>query len=158
MKVLVVYDSAYGNTEEIARAIGAAVTPPDSARVVKVDAAGMVDLNGVDMLIVGSPTQGGRATQNMQTFISGIPAAMLKDVKVAAFDTRIVPKGAVGRFFIRTFGYAAGRIGSVLAGKSGTQVVEPEGFIVEGKEGPLKEGEVERAAAWAKTLLGKART
>jgi len=46
----------------------------------------------------------------------------------------------------------------VLAGKSGTQVVEPEGFIVEGKEGPLKEGEVERAAAWAKTLLGKART
>jgi len=158
MKVLVVYDSAYGNTEKIARAIGGAVMPPDSVQVVKVDAASVVDLSGVEMLIVGSPTQGGRATQNMQTLISGIPAGTLQNVKVAAFDTRIVPKGAVGRFFIRTFGYAAGRIGSVLTGKGGTQVVEPEGFIVEGKEGPLKTGEVERAAAWAKTLFGKAQT
>jgi hypothetical protein len=31
----------------------------------------------------------------------------------------------------------------------------PEGFIVEGKEGPLKEGELSRATAWAKGIPSK---
>jgi hypothetical protein len=30
--------------------------------------------------------------------------------------------------------------------------VPGEGFFVNGKEGPLKEGELERAASWAKEL------
>jgi len=29
----------------------------------------------------------------------------------------------------------------------------PEGFLVKGKKGPLKEGELERAAGWARSLL-----
>jgi hypothetical protein len=31
--------------------------------------------------------------------------------------------------------------------------VSPEGFIVKGKEGPLKDGEEERAAEWAKVIF-----
>jgi len=36
--------------------------------------------------------------------------------------------------------------------KGGRLVAEPEGFIVENKEGPLKQGELERANKWAKQL------
>ena len=36
--------------------------------------------------------------------------------------------------------------------KAAYVVAEPEGFIVENKEGPLKEGELERATKWASQL------
>ncbi len=35
------------------------------------------------------------------------------------------------------------------------QIAESEGFIVEGKEGPLRIGEVERAKNWAETIFKK---
>jgi flavodoxin len=65
---------------------------------------------------------------------------------VAAFDTRMQMKLA------RIFGYAAGRIADSLKRKGGNLIGRPEGFFVKGAEGPLKEGEVERAASWAKEI------
>jgi len=51
------------------------------------------------------------------------------------------------------FGYAAGRIANNLKKKGGILIASPEGFFVTGGQGPLKEGELERAAAWAKGIL-----
>jgi hypothetical protein len=51
------------------------------------------------------------------------------------------------------FGYAAGRIANNLKKKGSTLIASPEGFFVTGGQGPLKEGELERAAAWAKGIL-----
>ncbi len=48
---------------------------------------------------------------------------------------------------------AAGRISGNLKGKGGTLMAFPEGFFVKGTKGPLKEGELERAADWAKGIL-----
>ena len=145
MKALVVYDSAYGNTEKIARAIGGA-----SAGEVKVLRPGEVnpsDLASLDLLIVGSPTQGGRATPAIQEFLSKIPSNALKNVSVASFDTRYsIPLG-------KLIGFAAGPIANSLKDKGGHLAAQPEGFIVKGKEGPLREGELERAALWAKETL-----
>jgi hypothetical protein len=45
------------------------------------------------------------------------------------------------------------RIANNLKGKGGNLVAPPEGFFVTGKEGPLKEGELERAAGWAKGIV-----
>ncbi len=56
-------------------------------------------------------------------------------------------------FVARLFGYAAGRIADSLKAKGGNLAPPPEGFIVKGNEGPLKEGELERAAGWAKGIL-----
>jgi hypothetical protein len=47
---------------------------------------------------------------------------------------------------------AAERIAKALAKKGGRLVAELEGFIVEQKEGPLKQGELERASNWAKAM------
>ena len=48
--------------------------------------------------------------------------------------------------------YAAPRLAKELEKKGGKLVAEPEGFIVENKEGPLKQGEIERATKWASQL------
>lgn len=148
MKALVIYDSLYGNTEKIAKAIGGAIT--GEVKVLPVGQANPAELKSLDLLIVGSPTQGGRATKPMQAFLDIIPDASLKDINIAAFDTRMTAK------WVRIFNYAAGRIANNLKGKGGTLVAPPEGFFVTSAKGPLKEGELERAVGWAKGIaVGK---
>lgn len=153
MKTIVVYDSIYGNTEKIAKSIGGAVT--GDVKMISASEVNLSELVSVDLLIVGAPTQGFRPTKPVQTIIESIPGDTLKDVNVAAFDTRIhssdVGKGL--RLFMKIGGYAALRIANALKKKGGNLVVPPEGFFVEDKEGPLKEGELERAASWAKGIV-----
>jgi len=145
MKVIVVYDSLYGNTEKIAKAIGGALA--GEVKVLRVAEANPAEIQSSDFFIVGSPTQGGRATKEMQAFLDKIPSTSLKGINVATFDTRYTTK------FVKIFGYAAGRIANSLKSKGGNLVVSPEGFFVTGSKGPLKEGELERAATWAKSIV-----
>ena len=147
MKALVVYDSQAGNTEAIARAIAAAA-PRGAARAVRVGDAKAADLKTVDVLAVGSPTLGGRPTPAIKAFLDGIPAGSLAKVRVAAFDTRMT------MWVAKLFGWAADRIAAGLQAKGGIAAAKSEGFIVKGREGPLADGERERAAVWAKGFLG----
>lgn len=145
MKILVVYDSVYGNTEQIARAIGEAFT--DDVRVLHAGQVETSELQGIDLLIAGAPTQGGRPTQAMQDFLKKVSESDIKNMKIATFDTRISAK------WVGIFGYAAGRIAKNLKKKGGVLLLNPEPFYVEGTQGPLKEGERERAAAWAQEVI-----
>jgi len=95
---------------------------------------------------VGSLTQGGRPTQATRDLLNRGPQASLQGINAAAFDTRISTK------LVGIFGYAAGRIARNLKAKGGTLIASPEGFFVKGSKGPLKEGELERAAGWAKGI------
>ena len=147
MKALIVYDSIYGNTEKIARAVGEAMTPSGEVKVLRAGEANTSELASVDLLIVGSPVHGGRPTPAVQDFLNEMAQQSLKDIKVAAFDTRATSK------FAKIFGNAAGRIAGQLTRKGGDLVVPAEGFFVTGTKGPLKEGEPERAANWAKEIL-----
>jgi flavodoxin I len=146
MRALIIYDSVYGNTEKIARAVAGAITPFGEVKVLRAGEANPSELGFIDLLIVGSPTQGGKPTPAIQEVLSKIPADALKNINVASFDTRV--KNIVAKLF----GYAAGRIADSLKGKGGNLAAPPEGFIVKGNEGPLKEGELERAAGWAKVI------
>src|SRR4030042_5321035 len=127
MKVLIIYDSAYGNTEKIARAIGGVIT--GEVKVLRPGEVNPSDLQSVDLIIVGSPTQGGRATPAIQEFLSKLPESAVKGVNVAAFDTRFSTK------LVGIFGYAAGKIASSLKRNGGTLVLPPEAFFVKSKEG-----------------------
>jgi len=147
MKALIVYDSVYGNTEKIARAIAEAITPSGEVKVLGVGEANPSELASIDLLIVGSPTHAGRPTPAVQNFLNKVPKLSLQGINVAAFDTRITTK------LVRVFGYAAGRIAGNLKRKGGTLIASPVGFFVTGGKGPLKEGELERAAGWAKGFL-----
>lgn len=147
MKVLIIYDSVYGNTEKIARAIAEAITPSNEVKVLRAGEANPPELASIGLLIVGSPTHGGRPTPAIQDLLNKMAKASLKGIKVAAFDTRSQAKLA------RVFGNAAGRIAGHLTKKGGVLIASPEGFSVTGTKGPLKEGELERAAGWAKGIL-----
>jgi flavodoxin len=148
MKTLVVYDSKFGNTEKIAKAISSAIK---NSKLYIVSDIKIDDLKNFDLIIVGSPTQGGRPTQAIQNFGKSLPPKLLKHAKAAAFDTRILAKDQkiALRLLIRTIGYAAEKIASCLKQKGAKQIVGVEGFMVNSKTGPLKEGELERAANWA---------
>lgn len=154
MKTLVLFESFYGNTEKIARAIAAALGLADGD-VVRINELKPGQISGVELLIVGSPTRAFQASPDTKTFLKNLPSGALKGVKVAAFDTRAEmteKTPGILRFFAGLFGYAAEPIAKKLVGKGGAQVLEPAGFIVLDSEGPLKDGELERAANWVKGI------
>jgi flavodoxin I len=150
MKTLVVYDSGFGNTEKIANTIATAL----KADFLRIDDFGGEKLEGVDLLVVGSPTYGGRPTEKIVKRLGLIKREELKGVKVAVFDTRILAKeqGPFLKLLMKVIDYAAPKMARILEGSGGKLVALPEGFIVMGKEGPLMKGELERAKVWAGKL------
>ena len=155
MKSLIVYDSLYGNTEKVAEAVGSVFGK--SGKVLHLDGVNVSDLKDQDLLIVGSPTHGGMPTPALQAFLKKIPANSLKGVRVAAFDTRFAAEeqGIGLRLLMKIINFAAPRIAKSLTSKGGILVADPEGFIVEEKSGPLKKGELKRAADWAQNISKK---
>jgi flavodoxin len=151
MKALVIYDSAYGNTAQIAQAI-ADTLGCEAHRATEVQPA---QLTGLDVLVVGSPTQAFQPLKPVKTLLKRLPAGQLNGVQVAAFDTRIALEDVDSRIlpvFVKVFGYAAKPIARRLTQKGGELVLPPEGFFVKGTEGPLRDGELARAASWAERL------
>ncbi len=170
MNTLVVYDSLFGNTERIALAIADAlrafgqvqavrIEPSQSeesqrqallrqyrATDVRLEPAHPVELQGMDLLILGGPTQAFKATPAMLSFLEKISPASLSGVAVACFDTR--SRGP--------FGSAARTMAKKLQTMGVSLLVPPESFFVSGMQGPLKSGEVDRAATWAQMLHKKA--
>lgn len=157
MKIMVVYDSAFGNTEQIAQAIGNVLGSQQDVEIRRASDVQPERLTGLELLIVGSPTQKFRPTGAVNRLLKKIPQDSLKGVRVAAFDTRFtvsnIERIRILAFFVRIFGYAAKPIANKLEKKGGELVVPPEGFFVLDTEGPLQEGELGRAADWAKQIL-----
>lgn len=156
MKTLIIYDSLYGNTRQIANAMFQAL-PSSETKIKSASEVELKDLESVGLLLIGSPTHGGRPKASLLAFLESIPNGSLKGVTAAAFDTRflIQDQGFALRLLMKTIGYAASRIADVLKVKGAEIIVLPEGFIVEGKKGPLKAGETARAGLWAGNFNGK---
>jgi flavodoxin len=157
MKALVAYDSAYGNTKQVAEAIGGALGSPEDVHVRHVANVQPEQLAGLSLLVAGSPTQKFSPTGAASRFLKGIPRDGLEGVKIAAFDTRFaeseIEKVRILAFLVSIFGYAAEPLAKRLQKLGGELVVPPEAFYVGGTEGPLLDGELERAAAWAGQIL-----
>ena len=156
MNTLIVYDSVFGNTEKIARAIGASLYTQGNVETLPVSQVTTEKMPGLDFLIVGSPTRSLRPTEAVAKFLNQLPKDHLSGVRVAAFDTRLVLElinSAALRFIVGKGGYAASTIARSLEKKGGKLFAPPEGFLVNGEKGPLKDGELERAADWAKPIM-----
>jgi len=156
MKTLIIYDSFFGNTEQIAQAIGNSLGSKENVETFRVSDIKPEQLIGLDLLIVGSPTRAFRPTKAITDFLKKIPSNGLNGVKMAAFDTRISTADINSRLLnllMKAFGYAAKPIANKLEKKGGNLIIPPEGFFVKGSEGPLKDGELERAADWAKLAI-----
>lgn len=155
MKVTIVYDSIFGNTAKIAKAIAVALKDANIVRLLTVQEAKSADLADADLLIVGSPTRGFRPTPSISEYVEGL-GSIGTGKAAAAFDTRmdletIEPPPL--RWVVEAGGYASSRVASLL-GRHGFDVkADAPGFLVTGTEGPLKANELERAAEWALTLV-----
>jgi flavodoxin len=147
MKTLVVYDSLYGNTKAVAQAIAQAIG--GEMRLLHVRQVGASDLAGVDLLILGSPTHGSLASEATRSLLGTMGSPSQANARAATFDTRLT-----WPFLERWGGFAASKMASSLQEKGWTLVGEPGGFFVRGlKKGPLKPGELDRAARWAREIV-----
>jgi flavodoxin len=147
MKSIVVYDSYFGNTQEIAETIADQL----NTKAVKTKDFKNSWLEDIEFLVVGSPTRAFSPTEGIQNFLRTLPN--LKRIKVAAFDTRMElgeDSPIILKLFVKIFGYAAEPILKRLERKDAQKVREPIGFYVEDTEGPIREGEKERARVWIK--------
>ncbi len=131
-KALVVYDSLYGNTEMVARALAEGLKSKGiDVNVVKVDAFNSDQLNGVELLCVGSPTQAWNASKSTKEFVERLKSMEgLKGRKAFAFDTKMKSRLA---------GNAGGKIEKELKDAGFTIVRKSESAIVKGRDGPLEE-------------------
>ncbi len=159
MKAMILYESFFGNTEQVAQAmgvaLGAAWGAADDVTVRRISDVDPTALPALDLLVVGSATRAFRPSPDTSAFLARLPGRALDGMMVAAFDTRIAPEdtgSAVLKFMVKLFGWAAPKIMKKLVRAGGRAGAEPEGFYVVASEGPLREGELERAAAWVRQL------
>ncbi len=168
MRALVIYESMFGNTREIARAVADGLAPTLEADVI--DAADAPVEIGADvaLIVVGGPTHAHgmstpasradsarRAGEGLVSRGAGMREwldtvhPVTTSVGAAAFDTRIKGPGFL-------WGSAAKPAAKRMAALGFQMIVEPEDFLVGGPTGPLfdrlEPGEVERARSWGADL------
>lgn len=161
MRALIVYESLWGNTAQIARAVADELAKTMTVEVVDSDAAPLT-VDGYDLIAVGGPTHAFSmtrpATRRGAVEQNGAPRApsrgirewleelrpVARHVRAVAFDTRVntprLPGSAAkaARHELRSLGFDVG--------------TKAKTFRVHGYEGPLIDGELERAAKWARAL------
>lgn len=155
MNVTIVYDSIFGNTASIAKAIAGRLEGDNHTKLATVQEAGELDLSGTDLLIVGSPTRGFQPTPQIQEYLAEL-ANFPGGMAAAVFDTRLdleTVHPAPLRWVIDVGGYAADRMAAALKRRHIELRGASAAFLVTGNEGPLKTGELERAGEWAAELL-----
>ena len=168
MKVLVVYESMFGNTHAIAEAIARGCGKGRDVAVVPVKDATLERLVASDVVLVGGPThahgeswtntrEGARkqaekegleldpdaAGPGLRDWFHGLDR--VDGVAAAAFDTRLEGNPTLT-------GRASKGITRKLRHHGFRVIAEPESFLVT-KENTLVDGEAERAEAWADSVL-----
>ena len=92
MKAMIVYDSFFGNTEKIAAAIAEGLGSAPDVTVARVGDVQPAQLQGLALLVVGSPTRAFRPSPARLTLLTGLAEGSLAGTLVAAFDSRSAPE------------------------------------------------------------------
>ncbi|GAA2096690.1 flavodoxin family protein [Microlunatus panaciterrae] len=163
MKALVVYESMFGNTEQVARAIADGLRESVETESVEVSEAPKVPGPDVGLIVAGGPThafsmsrastradaitrgaQEGEQDFGLREWMDGLPSGHHTE-KVATFDTRIQT--------MRHLPGSAAKGAAKEARRHGYESAEPaESFYVHDVDGPLLDGELDRARAWGRQL------
>lgn len=155
MNIVILFDSYFGNTRKVAETIAEALRPAGDVTVLDIKSVDAADFEAPDLLIVGSPTRGFKPSTHTLEFFTKLPKDALRGVQVAAFDTRIALhtiESGILRFLVKTGGFAAKAIEKRLKRKGGEPVIPHDGFCVTDTEGPMLEGELERAREWGERI------
>lgn len=155
MNIIVIYDSLYGNTDKIAQYIAEKLKTNHKVIIDKINENTIQKIKGAELIIIGSPTHGFNASQNILKLIKSLNDEMLKDKKVALFDTRTIPADIPKffRFMIQKAGYAAPKLHHFFQTKGCNVISVPLGIDVHGKEGPIVDGEMKKVENWVNNLI-----
>jgi hypothetical protein len=165
MKIVVVYESMFGNTKEVALRIADGLNRTDEVTFGSTDEIDPSTVGDAALIVAGGPTHAHGMPRrkahhdvaaapsmkkygpvlagelSMREWLDAVPAG---SVAVASFDTRFdKPKWLTGS--------AAKKIAARFE-TGGHPVVGEESFFVEKTGGPLAPGERERAEEWGKSL------
>src|SRR5258708_26079146 len=88
MNTLIMYDSTFGNTEHLARAMADELAYYGTVRLLRVPEGGAFERGEAGVLIVGGPTQRHGTSLAMRAFLESIPRRTLHGLAAAAVDTR----------------------------------------------------------------------
>jgi flavodoxin len=165
-RALVVFESMFGNTEAIARAVsdGLAVSMEVEVRDVSQTPPAMCD--EVDLVVAGGPThafsmsrpstradavkQGAapeRAAVGLREWLDDLPDDSRGTPHLATFDTRVDK--------VRRLPGSAARKAVRVGRSHGFATLGSESFYVEDTAGPLLDGELARARDWGRRLAAR---
>ncbi len=152
MKILIIYDSLFGNTELVAKQIQKTLSTKHTVQIYRMQDFVKNDVSKYDMVVLGTPTHGGRPTEAITSLIESIECHNPKTVFLC-FDTRMAKDkhGLFIKMLLSIIDFASPKMVHMLKNK-GFNTSIPEGFFVESKNGPLAPGEIERAKKW---ILGE---
>ncbi len=150
-RAAVVYDSKWGNTQQVAAEIAAGIREAGAqADLIQVRQATPENLAGYDAILIGSPNHFGTATAGIRRLINRLGRPVLAGRLVTFFDT-CLPREELK---------AARRMEQRARRKApGLAVVAPELSVrVRGMKGPLREGELEKARGFGQRVAGWLKT
>ena len=149
MHTLVVYFSKFRNTHQIADTIAGAIARKTDVTTIDFGHLTLDHLTDLDLLVMGSPTHNMNLPKTVKPVFENFPKRSLPGIPVAAFDTSYKMSWMLNQFT------ASKHLARKLRKIGGKVLLPPEIFLVTGREGPLVEGELQRAEKWAQTLWSK---
>lgn len=161
MRAIVVFESLWGNTEKVARAVADGLESVAPVAVVAVETAPSA-LDDYDLVVVGGPTHAfsmsrpstretAVKTQHAPRLVErgirewlGELSQVVHPICAVTFDTKVESPPLPGS--------AAKAARHELRSRGFDVSIPSQTFRVHGYEGPLVDGELERAAAWGAEL------
>jgi flavodoxin len=139
MNAIVVFFSKFGNTQKIAETIAEELKREASVQVINSEELTASALGNADLVIMGTPTHNMNLPKSVRPVFERLPRQILPKTPIAAFDTSYRLSAFLSRFT------AAKKLARNLRKLGGKRIIPPETFHVMEREGPLYEGELERA-------------
>ncbi len=146
---LVIYFSKFGNTKLVAETIGEVLKQAGGIQVINSDELAIEDFDGVDLVVMGSPTHRMNLPEAVRPLFDMLPRKLLKGKFFATFDTSYRMSWWLNLFT------ASKRLSPKLRKLGGKGIVQPQIFHVMERKGPLYDGELDRAKEWATLILEK---
>ena len=170
MRAVITFESIYGNTRAVADAVAEGLSSVGEVAVISQHEMDSGAAGTADLVVVGAPTH-----------MHGLPTSMSRKMaahaaeeegapldagatagpgirswlsqqsgngrRAAAFDTRADGRPALTGSAARGIAKRLRRCGFEL-------IADPESFLVEDAEGPLMDGELDRAREWGRAIAG----